>query len=373
MKAKVAAFILLLIAVALLPSCGFFTPETGNNNGGGGGGTPSGTGVPPKFAYIANFNGSSITGLTVNSGNGVLTSVTGSPFAGGALGRPTALATDPAGNFLFITDQAAGVLSFPINRNDGTLPTVTGNFPLVSQLISAAVTPNAVFLYVVDHTNSQLLSFQIGNLAVISVLTLPIGLSANPWQVTVAPNGNFLYVANDVAGTDVFTADSTTGFLTQRPTVTMLNGGVAKDVAVNPASTFAYVINANGGIEAYSINASNGDLTRIGTAAVATGTNPIKITIEPTGKFLYVANQGSNNVSAYAINTDGSLAPVTGSPFAAGGGPSWIAADPSGLFLYVTNQNDSTVTVYAISTSGALTVNATQQTGAGPSSIVVTR
>jgi 6-phosphogluconolactonase (cycloisomerase 2 family) len=381
MKAKVAGLVLILLVFALLPSCGFFVPDNsssggGNNGGGGGGGTPTGTGVTPRFAYIANFNGSSITGTTVNSANGTLAGVTGSPFSGGALGRPNALAADPGGNFLFIADQAAGVVSFPINRNDGSLPTVSSAIPFVTQLTSAAVTPNTTtnggFLYVVDHTNSQLLSLQIGTLGSLGILTLPISLSANPWQIAIAPNGKFAYVANDIAGTDVFTADPNTGFLIQRPTVTMLNNGASRDVVVNPSSTFAYVLNGAGGVEAYSINGSNGDLTRVGTAAVPTGTNPVKIAIDPTGKFLYTANSGSNNVSGFTINADGSLTAISGSPFAAGGGPSWVAADTSGLFLYVTNQNDSTVTVYSLSTTGALTVNATEQTGTGPTSIVVT-
>ena len=263
MKARIAAFIVLLLALALLPSCGFFGPDSntsnngnGNGNGGGGGGTPTGTGIAPRFAYISNFSGSSITALTVNSSTGVLTSVTGSPFSGGALGRPAAVTTDPGGNTVFVADQAAGVLSFPINRNDGSLPQLGTALPFVTQLTSAAVTPNGAFLYVVDHTNSQLLSFQIGQLGTMTVLTLPIGLSANPWQVTVANNGNFAYIANDVAGTDVFTADPNAGFLILKATVPMLSNGPSRDVAITPNEKFAYVINGSSGIEAYSVNAT---------------------------------------------------------------------------------------------------------------------
>jgi 6-phosphogluconolactonase (cycloisomerase 2 family) len=383
MKARIAAFTVLLLALALLPSCGFFGPDNGtsnngngNGNGGGGGTPPTGTGIAPRFAYVSNFSGASITALTVNASTGVLSSVVGSPFSGGAVGRPAAVATDPGGNTLFVADQAAGVLSFPINRNDGTLPQLGTALPFVTQLTSAAVTPNAAFLYVVDHTNSQLLSFQIGSLGTMTVLTLPIGLSANPWQVTVTNNGTLAYVANDVAGTDVFTADPNAGFLTLKATVPMLSNGPSRDVAVTPNEKFAYVINGSSGIEAYSVNATTGNLTRIGTSAVSTGTNPVKIAIDPTGNFVYVANNGSNNVSGYKINTDGSLTAVAGSPFAAGNAPSWVAADPSGLFLYVTNQNDNSVTVYALSNTGALTVKATQTTdqpGAGPTSIVITK
>src|SRR5438270_158868 len=115
MKARIAAFIVLLLALALLPSCGFFGPDNGtsnngngNGNGGGGGTPPTGTGIAPRFAYVSNFSGASITALTVNPSTGALTSVIGSPFSGGAVGRPAAVATDPGGNTLFVADEAAG-------------------------------------------------------------------------------------------------------------------------------------------------------------------------------------------------------------------------------------------------------------------------
>src|ERR1700693_4286462 len=48
-----------------------------------------------EFAYVANSNGSSVSGYTIDPATGALTAVAGSPFATG--GSPASVAVDPSG------------------------------------------------------------------------------------------------------------------------------------------------------------------------------------------------------------------------------------------------------------------------------------
>src|SRR5580700_5867562 len=78
----------------------------------------------------ATSSNSSISAYTINAGNGALIAVPGSPFPAGFL--PLGLAVDPAGKFVYVTNNFDGiVLAYTINASNGALTAVPGSpFPV---------------------------------------------------------------------------------------------------------------------------------------------------------------------------------------------------------------------------------------------------
>ena len=65
-----------------------------------------------QFAYVADQDSGKVLGYIVNSANGKLTPIAGSPFTTGKSGS-TSVAVDPAGRFLYATNQFAGTTIYP--------------------------------------------------------------------------------------------------------------------------------------------------------------------------------------------------------------------------------------------------------------------
>ena len=259
-----------------------------------GGGVQSGAGLAMdpagKFLYAADFFAARTAAFTASGSSGALAAVGGSPYptsvSGGVIGSaPTQLVTDPAGKFLYVSDQGdplGGVSSYTINSTTGGLSLVPGA-PFTS-LVSGgpyglAVHPNGKFLYVADRNVSRIVGNTINSDGTLTTLVgLPFTTGANPIGMALDPSGKHLYTANSGDGT----------------------------------------------ISAFNVDANSGALTAIGSA-VAVGAAPYSLAVDPTGKFLYVTNpQGgaAGTITGFSIDsTTGALTKFSGQPFAAGNGP----------------------------------------------------
>ncbi|MBZ5726840.1 MAG: beta-propeller fold lactonase family protein [Acidobacteriia bacterium] len=267
-----------------------------------------------QVVYVPNNNDETISAFVINSDAGILTEL-GRVYTPG---RPTAVAVEPRGKFVYVTNAA-----------DANVDHNVSSYSI--DPASGALTP---------------LPFKPAPLG-----GFPVGASADA-------AGRFLYVAiqsnNTVVG---YTINGSTGALTRMPNTPFATGKGPSGVVVDAAGKFVYVVNqGSNDVWAYAINPATGALAPIAGSPFGAGRGPSRVTKDAAGKWLYVANQGSNNVSAYAINAStGALAAVPGSPFAAGAGPTAVDADPAGRFLYVSNGDGNTVSAYTIdSGSGAL-------------------
>ncbi len=318
-------------------------------------------------AYVADAGSSSVSGYKLNPNTGALIAVAGSPFPAGR--GPEAIGTTSV--FLYAANVGnaginAGISGWTIN-SDGTLTPMSGS-PFLSNttFASIAVDPRARFVYA---GNANLVGVQGFSIAPgTGILTLVGGggsqTSGTPIRMTVEPSGRFVYIAEGVAGVDVFTI-TPSGLLTGGPNVPL-----PAAVGVAATSTAVYVVDAKNGVLAYSIDNASGNLTPIGSALPA-GTNPSNVAVMPSGAFVFVTNAGSNNVSAYSVGASGALTEVSGSPFATGTGPSAVAVDPSSRYVYVTNYTAGTVSIFAIGSSGQLTPAGTVSAGSNPNDVVV--
>jgi len=87
-------------------------------------GAPVAITINPKYTYLYAINGPttpSVAAFTVNS-DGTLTEVTDSPFSGGSLNQPSALAVDPSGVFVYVSNQGGNNISlYSVNTTTGAL------------------------------------------------------------------------------------------------------------------------------------------------------------------------------------------------------------------------------------------------------------
>ncbi len=159
------------------------------------------TSVSPTVGYIFGFS--------VGSG-GVLTSLAGSPFAAGI--RPSALASDKSGTYLYATDYAGNdVLAYTIAS--GVLT------PLAGSPFKAGTNPSAIvvdqkysFAYVANATDSTITAYSLTNGKLASLGTYATGLE--PVALGIDPStSHFLYsvnfLGNTVSGFELSATDGT--------------------------------------------------------------------------------------------------------------------------------------------------------------------
>jgi YVTN family beta-propeller protein len=338
--------------------------------------------VTPRFAYVANFDGVSLSSYTINASNGTLTAL-GTPVA--TAGKPTSVTVDISGSYLYATNEVTDNVSvFSINSSSGTLTEIAGSpFSIETNPTgpetgpqSIIIDPSRRFAYVANSTDT-LSAYSINSST--GALTLlsgsPFATGDNPSSVTVDPTGRFLYNTNiNTDDVSVFTIDTGTGALTAVGAVAAEDA--PNSIVADPSGRFVYVANVGTSaynISAYSIDPQTGALAEIPGSPFPAGSAPFSITVDPLGEFVYVANQSSQNVTPYTINqTTGAL--TAGTSVLTDVRPQSITVDPSGQYVYVANNGSNSVSGYVIdSSTGALTRNgASVATGASPRSIVTT-
>jgi probable HAF family extracellular repeat protein len=346
-----------------------------------------------QFAYVANEDGNNVSGYIINRANGKLTPIEGSPFTTGKSG-PTSVAVDPAGRFLYVTNQYSqdnDVAGFSIDCETGKLSRVPGSpFAAGSGPSSIAIDPSGNFAYVSNLGSNNISAYRIdgnsGRLMPVSGSPFPAG--GSPSSVTVDPLGKFVYATNQSSGNvSGYTMNAASGALTAITGSPFAAGTSPLSIAVDPNERFVYVANqGSDNISGYSINVTTGALSPLGTSPFGPIAGAFtSVTFDPTGGLVYLAGYGG--VYAYIINqnsTDvgggfppedlyGQLTPVTGAPFG-GGTSSFAAMDYTGTFLYAANKSSNDVSAYT-SSSGVLKPIATSPfpTGSGPVSIALVR
>jgi 6-phosphogluconolactonase len=200
-------------------------------------GTPSNVNVGnnPVGVAITNFNATlyvldqeaasahpQVLAFTQNTGTGVLTPVAGTTattgFAAGVV--PSAIAEDPTGRFVYVTDQAANqLIGYVVQSGGGLLAMVNGPFATGLFPVAVTVDPRGKYVYVTNF-NAHTISGYVLNTATGA----PSGVSGNaastdpnPVAITIEPAlGVYMYTANNLANT--LTGEklnASTGALTQ--------------------------------------------------------------------------------------------------------------------------------------------------------------
>jgi len=298
--------------------------------------------TPAKdFLYVANLTSNTVSGYTVNHTNGVLTPV-GEALAPSPVGiQPISVGVDSTGHFLFVLNQGnatAGTSSisvFSIDTTRGLLTPVSGSpFAVAANPQYMLVSPSSPVVYVVAGSPSTISVFGIataGNLveSPASAFTGPAG--ANITSLAIDPKAQFLY-ATDLGNGNVISLSIAPGSSALAPVAgSPFTAGTGPNaVAVDGSGSFVYVSNkGSNDVSAFKSTAgvlaqvSGSPFTTQGTGTVAV-TAPGFLTVDAGSAFLYVANTASNGIAAFLINADGTLGAVTNSPFAQSVSPLWI-------------------------------------------------
>lgn len=303
----------------------------------------------PKYAYVANYVAGRISQYAVGS-TGSLAPMTPTFLSGGAF---TAVATDPAGRYVYASDFGAAVWQYSIGAAGGIAPlspsSVSTGGPCCSGPQSLAVDALGAHVYVADSTANAILQFTTGpdgGLTAMSPASVAAG--ANPVSIVLDPSGQYAYAANRLSNNvSIYWIDVVSHALTNSGTFA---AGVAPtSVAVHPSGRFAYVTSdGDSTIKQYAI--VSGAVT---TTTLAGGSQPKSIAFDPSGRYAYVANYGTGSVAQFAVDASGGLTPMSPPQVGVGWNPTWVVVDASGKYVYVTNANNF-VSQFTIGTSGAL-------------------
>ncbi len=265
-----------------------------------------------------------------------------------------AIALHPGGQFLYVSDDAAGqIVRYSVNAATGALTYLgaVATYPDTTKNIS--IHPTGKYLFLARQTQLRVYSLS----PVTGDLTLvPQSVISDVFCVVASPDGRTVYVSS-LRELRTYSLDYATGLLALESVVATRYAHMLALVSGPPvefAPTFAFVANRDADtITSYVIDEATGELGSAST--VGAGTAPTAGARTPDGRFLLVPNSGDNTVTSYAINPGtGALTPV--STAATGAGPESVAIEPMGKFCYVVNRAAMTISAFGINKStGALT------------------
>jgi 6-phosphogluconolactonase (cycloisomerase 2 family) len=201
---------------------------------------------------------------------------------GNILWDPNFLTVDPTGRFLYLTESltnGAAVLMFNIDQTTGLLtPTSPATVYIGGWPWQVAVAPSGKFAYVVNNLTGSDGSFGVFQFTVNSatgVLTpnTPAAVASGngPTEIAVDPTSKFAYVVNRLDNTvSMYTIDPNSGNLTlnasRNPTGTIATGTQPFRISFDPSGKFLYVANEVGPSSIYTVN-NDGTLTSVGATA----------------------------------------------------------------------------------------------------------
>jgi 6-phosphogluconolactonase (cycloisomerase 2 family) len=267
--------------------------------------------------YVASLGTSEILGFDVNP-DGSLTPLEESPFATGS--EPLGLAVAPDSDYLYVSDPGLDeVQSFAIGPAGGlTLADSFEGGVGTARLTGLALSADGSRLYAGDRRDGgTVIALAVapdGSLSEIAGSPFPAG--ANPLQLTITPDGRFLYVAAATANRIFGYAIDADGGLSAVPGPVFETGALARGPSASPAGGLLFYANRNDSSVGTASIGPDGALAAVG-GPVAVGPSPVDTSLTPDGSALFVVNApvGGNSVSSFSVDPGGSLNVVPGSPF----------------------------------------------------------
>jgi 6-phosphogluconolactonase (cycloisomerase 2 family) len=314
--------------------------------------------------------------ITWSSGTAATASIisTSGVSLGLATGTSTITATNGtvSGTTLLTVGAAATRFAYAANGGDGTISiyavngstfTPRGYVFNTHSSIQVIPEPSGHYLFSLngDNTISTYgVNSASGALTDLSATVTPVSNAGIlPYQGSMDPTGQFLYVANNQDNKiTAFSVNTATGALTQIGSPTVPGNGPSM-VLTDRHGKFLYVVNSlDDTISCFPINTTTGALgAQVAGSPFGTGSSPFLAAIDPADNYLYVGDTGDDTIAGFTINqTTGVLTQIGASNFGvtAGDGPYALAIDPTSKYLYVVNFNTESLSGYSIGAGGAL-------------------
>ncbi len=148
-----------------------------------------------SFVYAVNESDDTISAFQVGS-DGALSSI--GLFTVGT--APNAIASDPAGKFLYVTDGGSNQLYGFLMQSNGSLVMMPKPFRTDNLPDAVAVDPRGIYVYVANYNGNDVNAYTIdqstGNAAPVSGSTT-YGVGTGPLCILIEPSeGRYIYTAN---------------------------------------------------------------------------------------------------------------------------------------------------------------------------------
>jgi 6-phosphogluconolactonase len=247
-----------------------------------------------QFIYAPDSPANEVVAFAIDSPTGVLTPILGSPFPAG--NQPEQVVVTPSGQFLYASDDpdagTGGIWGFTINSSDGALTTIPGS-PFAT-LTGAnpdglVIHPSGQFLYSAVPFGNSVEAFTIdpasGTLTEMPGSPFKLGVGTSPIAFSIAqdPAGQFLYALGSEDGNIYeFTIDAGSGSLTPVAGSPFHQGSVlyASSLIVDPGGKFLYFSSENSAyIQILSIDGTTGALSPASESSVYAAATPFGMTI----------------------------------------------------------------------------------------------
>jgi 6-phosphogluconolactonase len=164
--------------------------------------------------YITESQVNSVLGFSVNN-NGSLTALRLGAVSRGMM--PVRAASDAGGKVLYVANQNSSNV-FAYSMSDGSLTPVSGSpFPMSGAAVDVTVAPTGKFVFVAQGSQNGgpagVLVFRNGTLT--PVAGSPFTTQQNPIAVVIDPSGKYVYAAAGAVA--AFSVDQNSGALSQYP------------------------------------------------------------------------------------------------------------------------------------------------------------
>lgn len=295
------------------------------------GANPTVTAVDPqnRFLFVGDIALDKLHVFAIDGSTGALTEIGASPYD--TVREPVAIAIDPSGTHVYVASQGSNSVGGFTLSATGVLTLISGSPFATSGTQEAGddVVINAAgtFVYVQDLSNiyAYNVSATSGALTLAQTIAGPKGMGG----IAIDPHGTYLYAVRP--GTNsilAYSINSATGLLTSAGSSSMEEQDGAYTISISPTGLFAYTIEKNNYLVSYSLK--NGTFLPVGNVYAQVFGE--KIGIDPSGNFVYVPQACStcpsgiyNVVHEFSISSSGALTKISGSPVAAGTTPWSIA------------------------------------------------
>jgi YVTN family beta-propeller protein len=216
--------------------------------------------------------------------------------------------------------------SIQINLTGTLFPNyVEINIPVGTDPVSVAVLPNGNYVYVANQISSDVSVIQTSTNSVIA--TIPVGL--NPTCIAASTNSDYVYVANSNNNNVMVIRTSDNTII---DTITV--GDLPSGIAVLPNGQYFYVTNL--GSDNISVIQTS-DHTVIAT--IENINQPNGLASLPDNQYIYATSPYQNNITIIRTSDNSIQANI-----AVSNQPTHITASLNSEYVYVTNFGDNTVT-----------------------------
>lgn len=269
-------------------------------------------------------------------------------------------------------NKSKGIYAYKFDAKTGKF-TAIGLAAETSNPSFLAVAPNGKFLYAANENGQGMVSaFAIEPGGMLKALNSVSSKGSGPCHLTLDQKGKWLFVANYNNGSVASYAVNADGSLSEAITAVQHQGSSvnpgrqrgphAHETVISPDNKLLFVPDL--GMDKVMIYRfdDKGVLTPNDPPfiAIAPGSGPRHMAFDPKGKFVYVLTEMTDAVVAFSYDGKGGakeIQTISSVPADYTGQKSGaeIAVHPNGKFLYASNRSHNSISVFTIDAKGALT------------------